>query len=355
MRWFIVVPGILIPAPLAADVVGSARTGELASWFARATRTPDEAVLDAPVGATHLAWLWRAFCGDGAIPVTAPYAWRAQNYASAVLPADGDQWWHCDPIHVDVGREHLLVGRSADAQLTEAEADALATEADEVLREHGALLKRLRHDAWFVQTDRPWRLDTAPLDSARGQSLGPCLPIGADAALWRKILTEIQVRWHHHDVNRTREQRGQQAVNGVWLHGGGVWAPLPRSPFATIVSRDPVLRGWALAAGAAPAALIDESEMPRIQGDAVSLWTELLEPARFDSWGEWIDRLAVIAARLAQLRRRAFDAGFDHIELVLCGRQVTRVLSLRRRDRFRFWRRTGGEALTALLAEPIAA
>ncbi len=354
MRWFVVVPGSLVPAPLAADIVGAARQGQLSTWFSRATRAPDESVIDAPIGATHLAWLWRAFCGDGAIPVTAPYAWRAQSYASAILPADDAQWWHCDPIHVDVAREHLMVGRSEDAQLTEAEADALATEADAVLREHGALLKRLRHDAWFVQTDKPWRLDTAPLVSARGQSLGPCLPIGADAARWRRILTGIQVRWHHNAVNYAREERGQQPVNGVWLHGGGVWRPLPRAPFATVVGGDPVLRGWALAAGTAPAALIDENELPRAQGDAVSLWTGLLEPARFESWGVWVERFAGFETRLAQLRVRAFDAGFESVELVLSGLQVTRVLSLRRRDRLRFWRRSGSGSLAAVLAEPVA-
>lgn len=351
MRWFVVVPGSLVPAPLAADVVGSARTPRLAEWLGRAGRMPDESVRDAPLGAMHLAWLWRAFCGEGAIPVTAPYAWRALNHASAILSEDGTQWWHCDPIHIDVARDHLVVGRGADARLTEAEADALATEADAVLREHGAWLKRLRHDAWFVQTERVWQLDTAPLASACGQSLGPCLPVGADAALWRQILTAIQVRWHDHEVNRAREERGEQPVNGVWLHGGGAWAPLPRAPFATIASDDAVLRGWALAAGVPPSAFIEETGAPPRRGDAVSLWTDLLEPASFQAWGVWVERLAETEARLGRLRDHAFGAGFESVELVLCGRQVTRVLSLRRRDRLRFWRRA--TALSSLLAEPV--
>jgi len=355
MRWFVLLPGSLVPAPLAADIVDTAQQTELSHWLLQAKRAPDESVRDAPIGATHLSWLWRAFRGDGAIPVTAPYAWRALSHASAILPNDASQWWHFDPIHVEIGRDRLIVGRSRDAQMTESEADALAVEADAALRAHGALLKRLRHDAWFVETDHPWRLATVPLMSARGQSLGPCLPIGADAARWRKILTDIQIRWHHHAVNDAREQRARPPVNGVWLHGGGVWAPLPRAPFASVVSNDAVLRGWALAAGAAPSALRDEGEAPHPRGDAATVWTDLHEPASFGSWGVWQSCFAEIAARLARLRARAFGAGFESIELVLTGREVIRVLSLRRRDRLRFWRRPARGALAALLAETVEA
>ncbi len=353
MRWFVVVAGSLVPAPLAADIVASARTAEFARWLARAGRARDDAVPGATTGATHLSWLWRAF-GGGAHPVTAPYAWRALGRASALLPDDGSQWWHCDPIHIDVGRDELLVGRAADALLTETEADGLAADADAVLREHEALLKRLRRDAWFVQTDRAWRLETVPLSAARGQPLGACLPTGADAARWRKVLTEIQVRWHQHAVNDAREQRGLQPVNGVWLHGGGAWAPLPRAPFATIVSGDAVLRGWALAAGLPPAAIHDDDAAPDSNGDAVSLWTDLLEPASFESWGVWLERLREIEVRLGRLRDRAFGAGFDRIELVLCGRRSVRLLTLRKRDALRFWRRASLGTLAQLLAEPSA-
>jgi len=355
MRWFVLLPGSLVPAPLAADIVEPALQSQLSHWLLRATRTPDESVRDAPMGATHLSWLWRAFGGDAAVPVTAPYAWRALSHASAILPNDDSQWWHCDPIHVEVGRDQLLVGRSDDANLSDSEADALAQEADAVLRAHGALLKRLRHDCWFVQTDQPWRLDTTPLMSSRGMPLGPCLPTGADAARWRKVLTDIQVRWHQHAINYAREELEKPPVNCVWLHGGGVWAPLPRTPFASVVCNDAVLRGWALAAGMSASALLDEGQVPPQRGNAVSVWTDLHEPASFESWGVWQERIAAVAVRLAQLRTEAFRVGFESIELLLSGRQVMRGLSLRKNDHLRFWRRPTRSTLAALLAEPVAA
>ncbi len=349
MKWFVVVPGSLVPAPIAPDVLAAAPTGTIAARLARARRAPDD-VPRAARRAAHLGWLWHAFGGRGS-PVTAPYAWRASSHASAILPDDGAQWWHCDPIHIDIGRDELLVGRSADAQLTEAEADALAVEADAALRAHDALLKRLRHDAWFVQTERPWQLDAAPLLAARGRPVSASLPQGADAARWRKVLNEIQMRWHEHAVNAARASRDLPPVNGVWLHGGGAWAPLPRAPFAAVVSDDPVPRGWALASGVPPAALHDEGDLPRRAGDALSLWSDLAEPAAFDAWGVWLEGLAAMDARLERLCARAFAAGFESIELVLCGHHAVRVLSLRRSDRLRFWRRA---ALGELLAEPVA-
>ena len=332
-------------------MLGATGVPRLASWLAHAKRGTDEHGFEAAHGCVHRAWLWRAFAGEDSPPVTAPYAWRALNHATAITLPDESQWWQIDPIHIVLARDHLRIGAGDDADMSGIEADALAIEADDVLREYGAHLKYLRHDAWFLQTDEPWQLATVPLDAARGQSLADCLPTGPDAARWRKILTEIQMRWHHLPLNEAREAQRRPTINGVWLHGGGIWRPLQRAPFATIASDDATLRGWALAAGLAPAALVADNELPRhTGGDAVSLWTGLLEPARLEAWGLWLERLAAFETWLAELLTCAFGAGLG-VELVLCGDQTARTFSLRKNDALRFWRRA---TLADLLEETVA-
>jgi hypothetical protein len=341
MHWFVLLPGSLVPPAIAADLAGALAGAELIQLVAHARRGVD-AVFASDFGSPHRQWLWRAFTGSDGRPLTAPY------FSARV--ADNCQWWQCEPIHIEIERDQLRIGRSADAQLSVGDCAALAADAAEVLREHGTLHAQ-SDQPWLLELNEPWTLDTVDLDAARGRSVSPCLPTGPDAARWSRLQNEIQMIWHHHPATRQREALGLPTVNGLWLHGGGTGAPLPRQPFATVACTDPVLRGWALASGLAAGAMTNETDVTRAAGDAVSLWPDLLEPAAFESWSEWIECFGDIDARLSALRSRAFAAGFDSVELLLCGRATIRRISLGRRDRLRFWRRAAESKLAGLLAD----
>jgi hypothetical protein len=84
------------------------------------------------------------------------------------------------------------------------------------------------------------------------------------------------------------------------------------------------------------------------------LWTDLLEPAAFGFWSEWIERFRELDRRLLALRERAFDAGYDSVELLLCGRVAIRTITVGKHDGLRFWRRRKDGALANLLAEQVS-
>lgn len=338
MRWFVVVPGALLPASLASDVLAGATAPRLAQRLARAARREDTTG-DETARLPHLDWLWRAFGGTTRTPVTAPYAWRALNGDGMTAARPEPQLWFCEPVHFAFARDHLLVVPLADAPLDPDEAQALAAAADEAAREAGAALRLLDRTHWFLQVDPSWQLDTVPLAAAIGRNVHEVLPTGADAARWRKLLTEIQMRWHVHPANATREARGAPTVNALWLHGGGVWRPLPRAPFAALLSDDPVLRGWGLAAGLAPAALLAADATPNAKADALSVWDGLQASAAVEDWGAWLARLPAFERMLESLCERAFGAGFASVDLVLAGARATRRFTLGTHDGWRFWKR----------------
>jgi len=342
MRWTVVVPGGLLPSPIAADVLAGAATPWLARVLARAqSEAPED--LEAG-GAPHLSWLWRRFGGAGAA-VTAPYALRALD-AGADL---GAQCWHIDPVHFSFARDHLLVA-PLEPRPTPDEEAVLAGHLQAALQQVAAdampTLHRHRHH-WLLSLARPWSLQVTPLEGALGQSAHEHWPEGADAAAWRRLLTEVQMRWHQERLNEAREARGEPPVNALWLHGGGSWAPLPVRPFAAVADADPVLRGWALASGI-PRQALDGFDATRARGDAVSIRRELLLPAQFEAWGQWLDRLGHLEAILRELHAACFAAGYDELALVLCGRRRVRVARLRRADSWRIWRRA---PLAPLFAE----
>lgn len=337
MRWFVVVPGALVPETHAPEVLEAMTAPRLARRLARAARG-DASVGDDAARLPHLDWLWRAFDGPAPAPVTAPYAWRALNGDSATCASADSQLWFCEPVHFALARDHVLV-TPLDEPLAADEAQALAAAADDAARDAGASLRLLDHAHWFMQVEPPWRLDAVPLAAAFGRSALELLPTGADAGRWRKLLNDIQMHWHAHPVNAAREARGATTANALWLHGGGVWKPLPRAPFATVLSDDPILRGWALAAGLAPSALLGPDATPRASGDTVSVWEGLQQPAYAGDWDAWLAGLPGLERLIESVCERAFAAGFASVELVLAGRFGTRRFTLGAHDAWRVWRR----------------
>jgi len=131
MRWTVVVPGALLPSPIAADVLAAAAMPWLARVLARAQAEPAVAAFSG--GAPHLSWLWGQFGGAGD-PVTAPYALHA-------LDADADcaaQCWHIDPVHFAFARDHLLVAPLDGARPAPQEEEVLAWHVEAALHEHAA-------------------------------------------------------------------------------------------------------------------------------------------------------------------------------------------------------------------------
>lgn len=329
MQWSVVVPGALIPAPIAADVVGAAQLPHWLAWTARAQVTAPQSASMASAGAAHLGWLWRRFSGRSDAAVTAPYAWRA--LVGTTPPA---HLWQADPVHFAIARDHMLLATLGE--LTADEARALAAEAQPILATAGAQL-HCHADHWFVSFERAWSLTVPALDAALGESVQHRLPEGADATPWRRLLTEIQIAWHHHPVNEAREERGAAEVNGLWLHGGGAADALPPSGLASVSATDPAVRGWALAAGVPAAALRDSDDPGQPAGDALIVWPHLFAAAKAEAWGAWLPVAARFDAWLGALNEQASQAGAD-VELVLCGRSHTRSACVARADRWKPWR-----------------
>lgn len=335
-------PGALLPSPVAADVLAGAAAPWLTQVLTRALAEPAECF--EPGGAPHLTWLWRRFGGTGD-PVTAPYALHALD-ENADLDA---QCWSVDPVHFAFARDHLVL-MPLDEPPAPPESAALAkhlhTALEELLLDARPTLHR-HGERWLLTLARPWSLQATPLDGALGQPAHEHWPTGRDAALWRRLLNEIQMRWHAEASNEDRESRGIKPINALWLHGGGSWAALPAKPFATVADADAVLRGWALASGVPRTALHDGTPAaPR--GDTVSIHRDLLVPAQFEAWGQWLDCLARLDTSLRNLQQTAFATGCEEMALVLCGRQQARVVRLRRGDSWKLWRRV---PLASLLAE----
>jgi len=250
------------------------------------------------------------------------------------------EWWvRADPVYLEPGHDSLALHAGLD--LTQSEADSLASELNTALVTDGWLLKAPRPDRWYLKPPRAARIRTTALSAAVGRDIHALLPDGAENRAWHTRLSELQILLHTSSVNAAREARGRQPANSVWFWGAGRLPQLGTVAWTQVWSNEPLASGLARLAGLPAAPLpedaqkwldqagtasdclliLDQLASLQLQGDVYG-W----QPALLGLDSDWIAPLmaAVHAGQLASLTVLS-DTG--------------PVFRYRRAHRWRFWRR----------------
>ena len=307
----------------------------LARRLTRARRTWQALGAQWSDGAAHLEWLARAFGVSGNPPASAAYSWReaSREHGHDCSPRDV---WFCEPVHLSLEPERTVLAPIDTPPLSEAESRALFDETADSARYHGAVLRQAA-GRWYLFPAEPWELRTTPLQAALGASVEARLPQGKHASHWRRLLNEVQMRWHANRVNRERELHRQQVANGLWLHGGGAWHALDASRFARVHSDDATVLGWRQAAQQEPS-----ERTPR---DSLTVWPQLFEPYWRRDWQAWAAAWPQLDSQVESLLRPAGPGASRELELVACGRRGAATFTLGRRELLPWRRRTLRECL----------
>lgn len=151
-------------------------------------------------------------------------AFGAQAFAPVRAAADGlevgNAYWMCaDPVHLELQQTQVILQPEVKCG-----ADESASLCD-VLNRHfgqdGITFFAPHPQRWYVRIAEPSDVTTIPLRIASWRDVKSHQPQGADALRWRSLSNEIQMLLHGHTINQGREARGMQAINSVWLWGGG--------------------------------------------------------------------------------------------------------------------------------------
>ncbi len=325
MHFTLLVAGALLPGEIAVALSASLDMPNLKARIGRAALIEEETSATES-GNAHLDWLAHKLFSQATPAPTAPYAYAQ---LSGAIPRSFI--WHADPVHIEIARDHLIV-QSLDADVPAAdESTPLIDIANELALGLGCTFVRIG-DRWFLQSEHDWAIDAAPLAAVTDAPM--IMPVGNDAQIWNRLHNEIQMAWHSHPVNEARDARQRRTINGIWLHGGGRWKPLPPIVYPQVQSDAPELQGAAQAAGVQVTPL-----NANVVDGALLVVDDLLSAKRLEDWSTWLQAMTTIDQRLAA---HASDA----IDLVLAGRSV-RTFASRPSDRYKLWRhRTLADALT---------
>ena len=306
----------------------------------RALRLADIVAEEAPRADAEAAWLspaerWlRAELGLGDAP-RAP--WGALAALGHGLDVGDAAWALALPVHLELGRESLSLDDPQRLQLGADEAAALLDAVRGLLADDGWRIEPLQPGSWLLAHPSLAEVDSADPARAIGRNVASWMPGGDAARPWRRLLTEMQMVWQHHEVNEARIARGAADVNTLWLHGGGRLPRTLRGAFA-VDARD-AHAAWALAAAGG---------LNAWPADCARAPLRVLQPAATRLDVDFGGVLAELDAQVAQ----AIDAalGADGVaRVVLAGEQRWIAFELRRARRWRVWRRADADALLRLV------
>ena len=307
-------------------------------------------------GAPALRWLLaraQARPAPATVDATLFQLFNASIPADADLPvaavtrlADGgdpdDEWWlRADPVHLRPDLYGVLLADARVLAIEPVEAALLAAAFDQTFAAEGLQLRVPRPDRWYLRLPADPGFRTHPLLDAMGRDINPLLPYGPSAPRWHALLTEIQMLFHQHPVNRVREERNQPLINSIWFWGGGACPTGVRAPAADLCANDPLTRGLARLANAAVSPVPEHAgdwldSASRETDSLVVLETMRYDPAE-DDLTRWSDHLLELEYHWFTFCRQWLQTGkLATLHLYPGNGQV---YTLTGAARWRFWRR----------------
>lgn len=316
------------PSDWPAAAAAAVRSTQLRRGRIRRHDIADEPLPDWP----HDRWLRERFSlADEAHP-------DASDALALIAGAASDGALVARPVNLHVGLDHLMLMPPHAICLSQAAAGELRDAANSHFGDDGPRLEVLGPGCWLLVPHRPLALQTRSASMAVGRDIRDHLPEGPDARLLAAWINEIQMLWHGHPVNETRESAGHLPVNWLWIEG-----PLPApgtSAFASVHSDLPSLRALATAAGVgrvttAPRAAAELGELFDAQPRLIELscWRRPVLEGDASGWRDaWTAFTELVAPALRGAPRNA------RVEFILTGEHSSITLDWSARDRWKWWR-----------------
>lgn len=338
----LLLPGLLGPLPEEAlPALGPLRAEALTGLLNAATRR----AVQPPQAAVRLAAHFGVAAGE---PAAAGPPIAAMSYLADFGAPPEQNCFRCDPVHLRADIAQALLYDSRSFGISAQEAEQLTAAFNRHFADDNLQLVFRDPRRWFLLADNPPPLHATPLDEVAGRNAGAFLPEDPGARYWNRVLNETQMLFFGQAVNADREARGEPAVNGVWIYGGGPVADTGNPPDVDeVYTDDAFCKGLALQAGVAVQPWADmfatnvRQHRPRVLlfSNALRDALQTGDPGRWSSLlAEWDTRLFVPLhqqRRAGNLARVIIDPDNGYEYCVAAGRGL--------RDAFRglFGKRNG--------------
>ena len=232
-----------------------------------------------------------------------------------------------DPIYLEPRLDHLLVHAFAPGEIPVPQFRELFSHLQNTLATEGSFAFARVASFGYLRSDAPLataRLSPQVLDQREPNDF---LPGGSRADDFRRLLSEIEMALHEHDVNQERQARGAFPVNSLWLWGGGRLPDIEPRPLPPLFCNDPLLIGYWRRCGASLTPL--PVSIPEIIKITNTSFASVL--ARYP------ETAPLIEPALDAMRDALRTGRLDEVRLHFAN---DLTVSLQPQHRFRYWRRS---------------
>ncbi len=321
----IVVPELFLPQQVAKSACAGLALGTLEKFLAHAE-------FSSMHSDSLESWLCEAFGqADQAI---APLTLQSDG-----VPPGAGYWLRADPVHISLQREHMIL--QVDVAPTPEEAALLCASLNAHFAADGLRFVAPHSQRWYVQLATAPDMQTRPLSQVAGRNVYAHMPQGRDALRWHAVFNEIQMLFFAHEVNQAREERGELAINSVWLWGGGVAAGVLLRPYAKVIADGGLALAFAAAAEVSSEHLSEgrKINVEDADGDVLLVWEGLhaaLQRGDLDAWQRSVQQFELACMQPLLL---ALQAGkIDRIILEVPAESAARRYVLTRAALWKLWR-----------------
>jgi len=233
-----------------------------------------------------------------------------------------------DPVHLEARLDHLCLYALRGNDISRRELRDLFDHFQKTLGDDERFVFAAHGHLGYVHGQESIATAALSPDVVDGCAPDEFMPVGENAATHDRLLSELQMTLHDHEVNQQRAANGRRSVNSIWFWGGGTAPEKVARPIPPLFADDPTFRGyWDCCVGANESWRGNLDEALSIAPDGfVAVVPDGLDSTQPEVMAGCLENLRVMLKR-GDLRR-----------LTLLFRDGLKIV-LEKRDALRFWRK----------------
>jgi hypothetical protein len=149
-----------------------------------------------------------------------------------------------DPVYLELRLDHLCLHALRGAGVPTSDLRALIDHLQRTLAPDSDFSFARVASYGYLRAEQAIPTASLPAYAIDQRVPSEFMPSGEEAARYRTLISEVEMALHEHDVNKRREEAGQQPVNSLWFWGGGYAPEQQAMPHPPLFADDPLLRGY---------------------------------------------------------------------------------------------------------------